>query len=265
MNRTHAINISVTTIALVLLGAAARGQEGKYRAAWGTDLQSRYSVSKDDIGNQLMSPRLFDPHGDPRSEPGRIVAYSVVKPDPDGTAPIGQTPQTINTDGKVWTPRAETIGELDLSQPGRISDQASSDLVAFGRHPAVVTFDNGFAVNLYGAKCQDDKIVGAGTEGTYLTDNGRALPARLLRPLRTPGTQVHPGDTIVTVSKCQLMDGRRVVGAVKPYAMFRATAVNGKWVKVSVHRKEGTVKGWINVENLAGQEARWEEVVLDSK
>jgi hypothetical protein len=29
MNRTHAINVSVTTIALVLLGAAARGQEGK--------------------------------------------------------------------------------------------------------------------------------------------------------------------------------------------------------------------------------------------
>jgi hypothetical protein len=85
--------------------------------------------------------------------------------------------------GLVWTPRAGAIGQLDLTGSCSITTSPEFTFEAFKDSPAVIPFANGYAVNLFGQKLDEQGLVDVHTDhkNNYVSDDGRPLYGRLVR------------------------------------------------------------------------------------
>jgi hypothetical protein len=240
------------TVFLIVLGSLlprAFAQEGQFDMFYGEDMQSEYSVTKKE-GKQVMSAQVFNADGSPRAEPGRLVAGRIVRMGADSTQ---QPPGSfqMNTNGRVWTPRVERLNGFDLSSTANLTDQPDFDWKAFEQHPAVIRFSNGYAVNLFAAKVKNHEILGAGDRGTYRTEDGKPLPARLIARTSSKNATIRPGDKIVVVSSASLMDADQKVADVAVGTTLEARKVQEQWVAVQMRQGSQTITGWLNKEHLA--------------
>jgi hypothetical protein len=87
---------------------------------------------------------------------------------------------TDQRSGYIWTPRAEKIGDLDLAGDQKISGTPAFDYNVFQHDPNVVSFRNGYGVNLYGVIMENGDIIQTGTELTYSDAKGQTLHGRLI-------------------------------------------------------------------------------------
>jgi hypothetical protein len=151
----------------------------------GSDIVNRfYVVNK---GHKLiLSPDIPDEHGIPQKGKGLLFISRTVGID-------GKT-SSASPNGFVWTPRIEAIRNADLASenPFAGSNLKLSDII---NNNKVIEFNNGYGINLYGAKIKDGNIIGFRSQGTYLTRDGRRLPGFLLK---TEAGKV-PRNPVVTV------------------------------------------------------------------
>lgn len=90
---------------------------------------------------------------------------------------------SIVLSGVAWTPRVVALGKLDLTGTGMISTSSDFNFDDFKSSPGVIPFANGYAINLFGQKINENGLVDANThpKGNYQTDNGRPLYGHLVR------------------------------------------------------------------------------------
>ncbi len=85
--------------------------------------------------------------------------------------------------GAVWTPRAAVIGTINLAGTGDITASPDFSFDVFKNSPGVIPFANGYAVNLFGQKIEEQGFVDprARPRGNYVADDGKPLYGRLVR------------------------------------------------------------------------------------
>lgn len=259
MNRTCFRVFGLLLPGLAAVASHSSAQEQKYQLFYGDNLQSKYSVTKQD-GRQVMSAQIFDQYGKPRSQPGQIMFGRIVTPGASGKSDTDKW--TMNREGFVWTPRVEKIQSVDLASEAKITEQQGFDFEVFRRHEAVIEFKNGYAINLYGARNKDGRIREAGKEGTYLTKTGRKLYPRLIVKKLPGEVAVNAGDAVVTARRAPLMVVRTTLAVIEPGTSLVAKQVEDEWVAVSVQQAGKTVTGWINKQHLTVPGKEFEERIL---
>jgi len=90
---------------------------------------------------------------------------------------------SIVLSGIVWTPRVSAIGNLDLATNGRVTTNPDFNFETFKNCPGVIPFANGYAVNLFGGKVDEQGVVDVNCrpQGVYHGDDQRSLCGRLIR------------------------------------------------------------------------------------
>ena len=224
------------TLVLSVLQASGWSQADLYQPL-GIAHQSAYGMIKEN-GEQKVSTTLFDAYGNPLPGAGRFAITGLVTPN-------GSGPRASIADGRVWTTRVESIEGIDLSTPGKITDNPRFSLDSFRKHPAVMEFGNGFAVNLFGAINQQNRIISGGKEGTYLNAAKKPLPARLISKAKPGTTPVAVGDKIVALRQSKIMSEYEIRGVVEAGTQLTAKDVRGNWILVSTAIDGATVTGWI--------------------
>lgn len=248
---------------VICWGSAVIAQEGQYQLFWGDNMQSRYSVVKEGQ-EQKMSPQIFDAYGKPRAEAGQLIVGSVVQNKNFGASnePAWAAGPWEVADGFAWTPRVESLNGFDLTSESKLTDQSGFNFTAFERHPAVIRFANGYAVNLFGTRVKDNSVIGPGKEGTYLSSSGDKLVPRLITRLNASRRPIRKGDPIVTTVQAPLMDSTETRAVVPAGAKLLASDVTDQWVAVTVNQAGRTITGWISRQNLALAGAQFEERLL---
>jgi tetratricopeptide (TPR) repeat protein len=237
---------ALLTVATLTLPARAQ----QYNLFYGDNMKSRYSITKDN-GLRQLSPTIFDRYGKARREPGQLMIGRLHNPQSGQTG----TAQT-NTNGYVWTPRALHIDDMDMSESGKISHLPDFNLESFVKHPAVIEFTNGYAVNLYGAEVANYEIISPGKEGTYLTNTDRPLPARLISVAIKPSLPLVVGERVVAVESCEIRSGNDVLGTITPGTSLPVLETQQPWIRTVVRQSEKDVTGWVASGNLRRIEER---------
>ncbi len=261
MARTGRLGV-VVSIVLGSLLPQVFAQDSQYNMFYGENMQSEYSVTKKEDGQQVMGAQVFNPNGTPRAQPGRLVAGQVVRMGSDTTRLPSRGFQ-MNTDGRVWTPRIKDFGGFDLSSQANLTDQPGFDLNAFEKHPAVIRFANGYAINLFAAKVKSHKILSSGDRGTYRTDDGKPLHARLIARSGKDNVVIQPGDKVIVVSSASLMVAKKKLTDASVGTEFEAIRVQGPWVGVKIEHGAEMVYGWVNKEHLAVPGREFVETILN--
>lgn len=239
-------------VGLLFSGSSSNAQNLRDGVPPVGDLDSIYSAYSED-GWVKLSAKIYDAYGKPRAEAGRLVLTREVRTNPDGPTPLGGGAMTTNTNGLVWTPRVETIDGINLDTDSKIIDDPRFDIESFHDHAAVIPlFDGVYAINLYGARVLNEKIVGLGREGHYLSSSEKKLHARVLTREK-PGPEpnaIEPGYHVCTKVRTAVKAGTVVLMGLSENTHFIAKSVKGDWVAI-VREKDGReVRGWIHKKDL---------------
>lgn len=82
--------------------------------------------------------------------------------------------------GYIWTPYVEIIGDIDLTTEDKITNVRSFNFEDYKKHNKVIPLANGYAINLFGAIIESDKIIKPGSSLVYTTTGGKKMYGRII-------------------------------------------------------------------------------------